>query len=92
MSQFSYSKPLVEHMSPQCPKSKHIQFINVLIWLLQQNALVQIHSFVFLLPRKVQHQRLSSKMSGMSIDEESEYIDSRNSTTGGNELVIHYST
>lgn len=86
ISQFSYAKPLVEHMDPQLPKKKHVQFINMLIWLLQQNALVQIHTFVFLLPRKVQHQRLSceySKMSGMSIDEESEYIDSRNSTTGG---------
>lgn len=47
----------------------------MLLWLLQMNAIVQIHSFLYLLPRKTEHARLCerySKLSDLSIEEENE--------------------
>lgn len=65
--------------------------INILIWFLQNNALIQVHTFVYLLPRKAEHHRLAcefSKISGLSIDEESELMDSRALSMGGAVPVI----
>ena len=46
-------------------------FIDMLMWLLQQNAIIQVHSFIYLLPRKTEHSRLGcerySKMSDISL-------------------------
>ena len=46
-------------------------FIDMLMWLLQQNAIIQTHSFLYLLPRKTEHSRLAcerySKLSDLSI-------------------------
>ncbi len=42
--------------------------------------------FVYLLPRKTEHHRLYSKVSDMSVDEESELVDSRTLSTGGKSL------
>jgi len=83
LSAFSYSRPLVEHLDPRQPKEKHVVFVNMLIWFLQQNALIQLHMFLYLLPRKTEHHRLYSKISDLSVDEESEVLDSRTSTGGG---------
>lgn len=65
--------------------------INILIWFLQNNALIQVHTFVYLLPRKTEHHRLAcefSKISGLSIDEESELMDSRALSTADTMPVI----
>ncbi len=86
LSAFSYARPLVEHLDPRSPKEKHVVYINMLIWFLQQNALIQLHMFVYLLPRKTEHHRLYSKVSDMSVDEESELVDSRTLSTGGKSL------
>ena len=46
-------------------------FIDMLMWLLQQNAIIQVHSFIYLLPRKTEYSRLEcerySKMSDISL-------------------------
>lgn len=72
LSQFSQAKPLSSHLDPKLPKEKHKIFIDMLVWLLQRNALMQMHYFVFLMPKKVEHQRLicdqySSKLSEISL-------------------------
>ncbi len=59
-------------MDPRSPKEKHTQLIDIVILFLQQNALIQLHYFVYLLPLKCEHQRQYSKMSDISIDEENE--------------------
>lgn len=35
--------------------------IEMVIWLLQRNVLMQLHSFIYLLPRKVEHLRLTNE-------------------------------
>ena len=75
LSQFSQAQPLVDHMDPRLPKEKQLLLIDQLIWLLQQNALIQLHTFVYLMPRKVERvgsEHYSLKMSEMSLDEDTE--------------------
>ena len=72
LSQFSQAKPLNTHLDPKLPKEKHKILIEMLIWLLQRNVLMQLHYFVFLMPKKIEHQRLvcdqySSKLSEISL-------------------------
>ena len=72
LSQFSQAKSLSSHLDPKLPKEKHKIFIDMLVWLLQRNTLMQLHYFVFLMPKKVEHQRLicdqySSKLSEISL-------------------------
>jgi hypothetical protein len=35
--------------------------IEMVIWLLQRNVLMQLHSFIYLLPKKVEHLRLTNE-------------------------------
>jgi hypothetical protein len=35
--------------------------IEMVIWLLQRNVLMQLHSFILLLPKKVEHLRLTNE-------------------------------
>ncbi len=46
--------------------------IEMIIWLLQRNILIQLHTFIYLMPKKCEHQRLAcgdkySKSSDLSI-------------------------
>lgn len=70
LSLFSEAKSLSEHLDPKIPREKYSIFINMVIWLLQRNVLVQIHTYVFLMPKKCEHQRLFceqySKLSDVS--------------------------
>ena len=69
LSQFSQAKPLSSHLDPKHPKEKHANLIEMLIRLLQRKVLIQLHYFVFLMPKKVEHKRLdqySSKISDLS--------------------------
>ena len=70
LAQFSQAKPLSSHLDPKHTKEKHAVLIEMLIWLLQRNVFMQLHYFIFLMPKKVEHQRLgdqySSKMSDVS--------------------------
>jgi hypothetical protein len=70
LSQFSSAKPLVDHLDPCMPREIQKSIIDQVIWLLQRNVLMQYHSYLFLMPKKVEHQRLydidNSKISEMS--------------------------
>ena len=63
-------------------------FVEMLMWLLSRNALMQLHSYIFLMPKKIEHVRLGcgdnfSKFSDLSFEEENDFSLTRNGGGGG---------
>ncbi|CAF0863859.1 unnamed protein product [Brachionus calyciflorus] len=75
LSLFSEAKTLSDHLDPRMSKEQHNIFFHMLEWLLQRNVLIQLHNYIFLMPKKFEHHRLGcekySKHSDISYDDDS---------------------